>query len=259
MKKTVVLIHGAFGGAWTMDNFARLFMEHGWDCHTPSLRFHDLDSSADPDPRLGETSIEDYTDDLAEFVRKFDTRPILVGHSMGGVIAQKLAARGLAEAIVLLNSSTVWGILPSTDDERAVGTGLMSAGPFQDTIIRLEFDLMANLALNTMDPAAQRNVFARLGSESGRAMFELFFWMFDDRRTTEVDFDKVDCPVLVVSGNQDRGVSPLTAHKIADKYSDNANFYEADGHGHYLMLEPGWKEVARHCEAWMSSHVDDVR
>jgi pimeloyl-ACP methyl ester carboxylesterase len=205
MKKTGVLIHGAFGGAWCMENFAEFFRRHGWICHTPNLRFHREDPTWEPDPSFAEISIEDYTNDMAEFIEKLDTAPIIFGHSMGGVIAQKLAAKGLARALVLLNSSPVWGVLPSTADERAVATRLMAAGPFWKTVLRLDFELMATYALNTMDSAAQHAVFDRLGPESGRAIFELFFWMFDEGRVTKVDFAKVKCPVLVVSGGKDRG------------------------------------------------------
>lgn len=252
MENTVVLVHGAFAGAWSMENFAEMFRGRGWVCHTPNLRFHGAESARAPDPRLAETSIEDYTSDMAELVEKFDSAPIIVGHSMGGVIAQKLAAKGLARAIVLLNSSVIWGILPSTDDERAVGTGLMAAGPFWKTVLHLEFEFMVTYALNRMDAPTQRAVFDRLGPESGRAIFELFFWMFDGRRTTEVDSAEVRCPVLVVSGAEDRGVSPCTARQIAQRYGSNATVYEAPGCGHYLMLEPGWEQVAEHCAAWMS-------
>jgi pimeloyl-ACP methyl ester carboxylesterase len=253
MESPVVLIHGAFAGPWSMENFTTFFRDLGWTCHAPALRFHDADPGAVPDPDLAGTSIEDYTDDIAAFVQTLDAPAILVGHSMGGVIAQKLAARGLARAVVLLNGSVSWGILPSTDEERAVGTGLMASGPFWETTLRMEFDMMADLALNRLDAAAQRATFARLGPESGRAIFELFFWIFDDRHTTRIDYEKVKCPVLVVSGSDDRGVSGHTARQIATRHGAGATFFEATGFGHYLMLEPGWQAVATRCAEWMSA------
>ncbi len=253
MESPVVLIHGAFGGPWSMETFARFFRSLGWTCHTPALRFHDADPRAAPNPGLVGTSIEGYTDDLAGFVRELDAPPILVGHSMGGVIAQKLAARGLARAVILLNGSVNWGILRSTNDERAVGTGLMAGGAFWETTLRMEFEMMADLALNRLDPEAQRATFARLGPESGRAIFELFFWIYDDRQTTRIEYDKVTCPVLVVSGSDDRGVSTQTARQIADRHGANATFFEATGFGHYLMLESGWQRVAERCAEWMSA------
>ena len=226
MRPPVVLIHGAFAGPWCLENFTAFLQARGWTCHVPALRYHDQDPKADANPALAKTSIEDYTDDLAAFVGTLDARPIVLGHAIGAVIAQKLAAQGLAQAIVLINSNVPWGVLPSTDDERAVAKGLMEAGSFWNTAMRVEFDLIAPYAFNKLDPSQQHAVFDRLGPESGTAIFEMFFWMFDDRRAVAVDFGKVTCPVLVLSGAEDRAVPPVTARKVAEKYGTRAEFHE---------------------------------
>ena len=90
------------------------------------------------------------------------------------------------------------------------------------------------------------------GLKSGRVMFEMFFWMFDDNRAAVVAFDKVSCPVLVVSGEDDRAVRHATGQEIASKYGSNSTFHLARGHAHFLFLEPGWEGPAQVCEEWMS-------
>ena len=117
MEHPVILIHGAFAGPWCMENFAGYFRDRGWTCHVPALRHHGGDPKAAPDPALATTSIDDYTADLADFIETLETPPVILGHAVGGVIAQKLAAMSLAQAIVLLNPHAPWGVLPSTDDE----------------------------------------------------------------------------------------------------------------------------------------------
>ena len=252
MRPPVVLIHGAFAGPWCLENFTAFLQARGWTCHVPALRYHDQDPKADANPALAKTSIEDYTDDLAAFVGTLDARPIVLGHAIGAVIAQKLAAQGLAQAIVLINSNVPWGVLPSTDDERAVAKGLMEAGSFWNTAMRVEFDLIAPYAFNKLDPSQQHAVFDRLGPESGTAIFEMFFWMFDDRRAVAVDFGKVTCPVLVLSGAEDRAVPPVTARKVAEKYGTRAEFHEIPGYAHFMFVEPGWERIAELCAEWMS-------
>jgi len=251
MSKTVVMIHGAFAGGWCFENFADALGERGWTCHAPDLRFHGDGSIAAPDPRLAETSITDYAADVARSIEALPEKPILIGHSMGGLIAQKLAAKGLAQALVLLASCAPWGILPSSDDERAIATGLMSAGPFWTRALQPVFEVAANDSLANLDAAAQREIFDRLGAESGRALFELFFWMFDARRATEIDVASVRCPVLVVAGSQDKVVSAATGRRIAQLYGRPATFREAQGHGHFLLLEEGWERLAGLCADWM--------
>jgi non-heme chloroperoxidase len=251
MHSPVVLIHGTNAGPWSMANFALCFEGKGWRCHSPAHRHHDR-PAAEQETALVGLGIADYVEDLAALVEALGTPPILVGHSLGGVVAQQIAARGLARGIVLLNGSVNWGILPSTANERALGKLLMSAGPFWEGTVLPDFETMARFGLNKLAPEMQRTVFDRLGPESGRVIFELFFWMFDENATTRIDYDRVSCPVLVVSGDDDLAVSTATARQIAERHGPNATFREFGGFGHYLTLEPEWRTIAEACAAWMA-------
>lgn len=234
-----------------MSNFSRYFEQRGFRCHTPTYRHHDKLPSDETSALLAGTSITDYVEDIVAFVETLDTAPILVGHSLGGVVAQKVAANGLARAIVLLNSSVSWGILPTTDQERALGKMFMAAGSFWEGTLLPDFDTMVKFGLNKLDSTEQHRVFDRLVPESGRVMFELFFWIFDKNQTTKIDYDSVTCPVLVVSGSDDLAIPPSTARLIAERYGSRATFHEAEGFGHYLTLEPEWKKIAEFCSNWM--------
>lgn len=248
----ILMIHGAFAGGWCFENFTNALSRKGWTCHAPNLRFHGDGSVARPDPRLATTSIADYTRDMTTFVAGLDETPIILGHSMGGIIAQKLAAQGLARALVLVASGAPWGILPSSDEERAVGTGLMSAGAFWTKTLQPVFEVATNDSLANLDPASQHRVFGRLGAESGRALFELFFWMFDNNHTTEVDTESVTCPVLVIAGARDKVIAPATGRRIAELYGSRATFHLSEPHGHFLLLESGWEVLAQRCADWMA-------
>lgn len=251
MDIPVVLIHGTNAGPWTMSNFSSYFEQRGFRCHNPTYRHHDNPPSDETSALLAGTSIADYVEDIVGFVETLDTAPILVGHSLGGVVAQKVAAKGLASAIVLLNGSVNWGVLPTTDQERALGKMFMAAGPFWESTLLPDFETMAKFGLNKLDSAEQHRVFDRLGPESGRVMFELFFWMFDENQTTKIDYDRVTCPVLMVSGSDDLAIPPSTARLIAERHGSRTTFHEAQGFGHYLTLEPEWKKIAELCANWM--------
>ena len=115
--------------------------------------------------------------------------------------------------------------------------------------------MVAPFALNKMDEAQQHAVFDRLGAEGGRVMFEMFFWMFDDHHAIKVDFDKVDCPVLVVSGAEDRAVNPDTCRALATRYGDRGTFLLVKDHAHFLFMEPGWEGPASKIEKWLTTQV----
>ena len=251
MDIPVVLIHGTNAGPWTMSNFSEYFEEKGFCCHSPAFRHHDRQPSDETSALLVETSIADYVEDIAGFVETLDTAPILVGHSLGGVVAQKLAARGLAHAIVLLNGSVNWGILPTTDQECELGRMFMSAGRFWEGTVLPDFETMSKFGFNKLDPSERRRIFDRLGPESGRVMFELFFWIFDEKQTTKIDYDTISCPVLMVSGSEDLAIPPSTARLIAERHGSGTTFHEAKGFGHYLTLEPEWMKIAEICAEWM--------
>jgi pimeloyl-ACP methyl ester carboxylesterase len=108
MDTTVVLIHGTNAGPWTMSNFAGHFEQRGFRCHSPAYRYHDKPPSEETSKLLAGISIADYVEDIAGFVETLDAPPILVGHSLGGVVAQKLAASGLAGASTAAAGRSSW-------------------------------------------------------------------------------------------------------------------------------------------------------
>lgn len=256
MTRDIVLIHGAFAGPWCMADYAEFFRNREWTVHTPALRFHGGDPTADPDPGLTDTSVIDYTNDIAAYVQGLDSKPVILGHAIAGVVAQQVASRGLASALVLINPNAPWGTLPETDDERAIPRSLMEGGAFWKQPMRVDFDLMAPFALNKMPQAQQHKVFDQLGPESGRVMFEMFFWMFDDAHAMKVEIDKVQCPVLIVSGAEDRAVNPDTCRALARLYGDRATFLSVQDHAHFLFMEPGWEKPAAQIADWLQERLD---
>ena len=67
-----------------------------------------------------------------------------------------------------------------------------------------------------------------------------------------VDIAKVTCPVLVVSGSDDKVISAATGRKVAGLYA-NATFEEAAGRGHFLIMEEGAAKLAGRCADWLAS------
>jgi pimeloyl-ACP methyl ester carboxylesterase len=96
-------------------------------------------------------------------------------------------------------------------------------------------------------------VFARFGPESGRALFESMFWMFDAERAAHVNAIDVAVPLLCLAGGRDKVISPATVRNIAAKYPELATYVEFDDIGHMMPLEPGWPAVAETCLEWLDT------
>src|ERR1700744_1999822 len=104
-KPPVLMIHGAFAGPFVWEGFAAKFRDVGYEVHAPMLRHHDSGNSSET---LGRTSLADYADDLGALIETLPVPPIVLGHAMGGLLAQILAARTKVHALILLAPSAPW-------------------------------------------------------------------------------------------------------------------------------------------------------
>jgi pimeloyl-ACP methyl ester carboxylesterase len=93
MAKTIVMIHGANEGGWVFDQFKAVFEELDWTCHAPDLVGHGLDADKKGTALIG-IGMADYLSELEAFLETVGPQPVLLGHSMGAVLAQQLAAPG---------------------------------------------------------------------------------------------------------------------------------------------------------------------
>jgi pimeloyl-ACP methyl ester carboxylesterase len=124
IAKKIVMIHGANEGGWCFDQFKAEFEELGWTCHAPDLIGHGVNADKKGSVLFG-VGIADYLNELEDFLKTVAPQPVLLGHSMGAVLAQQLAAKVLARALVLVCPAPRAGILPQTDGEKQLGQDLM--------------------------------------------------------------------------------------------------------------------------------------
>jgi non-heme chloroperoxidase len=242
-RPPILLIHGMFAGAWQFEGFQRYFATLGYSSHAINLRGHH-GSHAVTD--LGKVSVLDYVDDALPVARALG-RPIVIGHSMGGLIAQKLAEAGVISAAVLLCSAAPKGISLLTP--RLVVKQLKHAREllFSRPIIPNARDIN-DLAFNRIPPSDRAALFARLVPESGRAGREMSFG------TIAVDERKVRCPVLSVAAEDDCFVAPRVGRQIARKYG--GDHLQLAKHGHFITGEPGWEAVAAEIARWLEPRME---
>lgn len=250
MTKTIVMIHGVNCGGWCFEPFRAVFEANGYACYTPDLIGHGADKTGGI-AKLTGVGIADYRAQMRDFIAALPEKPILLGHSMGAVIAQQLAAEGLAEKLILASPAPRAGILPSSEPEKQLGQDLMSLGPFWTKAFDPNFEIACKISLNRLTPERQRQVFEAFGPESGQALFELFFWMFDRACATAVDTSTVRCPVLTLSGTEDRIVPLETAKATAEAYPGSP-FWALEGHAHMLVVEEGAEDIARRIADWLA-------
>ncbi|MCD4715398.1 MAG: alpha/beta hydrolase, partial [Desulfobacterales bacterium] len=176
MHKTIFMIHGMFGGSWCWDNYRKLFEEKGYHCIIPTLRFHDVSPDELPNPQLGTTSLLDYAGDIEREIRKLDSIPFLMGHSMGGLIAQILGSRGLAKGLMLLTPASPGGILALTPSVLKSFRSTLTKWGFWKKPVRQTFNEAVYSMLHLLPVDEQRQAYKKFVYESGKAVFEIGFW-----------------------------------------------------------------------------------
>lgn len=257
MIETIMMIHGMCGnGEWYWENYKKFFKEKGYYCVSPTLRFHNMSLKEIPDSRLGTTSILDYVEDLEKEIRKLDTIPILMGHSMGGLLAQILGSKGFAKAIVLLSPASPRGIIALKLSVIRAFLSVFTKWGFWKKPFRLTFNEIARSALHLLSIKEQKEVFNKFVYESGRAAYEIGFWFFDLKKVTKVNESKITCPILIVAGTLDKITPASIARKIANKYKNVSTYKEFTNHTHWIIGDPGWQEVAEYIFGWLNKVLD---
>jgi pimeloyl-ACP methyl ester carboxylesterase len=251
MTKSIVMIHGMWVGGWSWDNFQRFFEERGYDCHTPTLRHHDKEPNDTPDPYLGTTSLLDYAQDLEAYIRDMDEKPLVMGHSMGGLLSQIIASRGIVNGAVLLTPVAPSGINNLKWSTLKALRSIFTKWGFWKKPIRLSFQSLVYAALHLLPETDQKSIYEKCVYDSGRAFFEIAQWYADLKSASKVDETKVKCPVLVVAGKHDRLTPASVVKRVSEKYHPVSTYKEFENHAHFIIGEPGWMKVAEFVADWI--------
>jgi pimeloyl-ACP methyl ester carboxylesterase len=244
------MIHGMWGTPAVWEAFRRRFEAEGYEAAAPALRHHGAPGSPAP-AALGTTSLRDYAADLEAEIGALARPPVLMGHSMGGLLALLLAAKGLARALVLLAPATPTGLpQPRPALIRMFARSLVRRGAGARAHLPRRREADRGL-FNLVPPERRAGLAEALVAESGRALMEIGFAAFDRGRAARIDYDRIRCPVLIVVGGQDRIVRPASCRRLLARLGAGADYLELADHAHWLMGEPGWEAVADACEEWI--------
>jgi len=255
MARTILMIHGygCAGDCW--GSVAARLKAEGYRVETPTLRA-ELRRTDAPGKGLAGLSLADYVADMsalaASLSRETGEAPIVFGHSMGGMIAQKLAEAGLAAGIVLFAPA-------SPADARAkpklspVITFLNIALSFrpETRAVKMWKTGFKWGVLNVVPAARHDGLYARAVYDSGRALSDLAWPDKDPNRTVHVDATRVKVPVLVAAGAQDRTTPVEDLRLVGAKYG--ADYVEYPNNAHWLIDEPGVEVILDDVIGWLNT------
>ena len=239
----ILLIHGSWHGPWCWERFRARLTDHGHDARAVRLRGHEGGSG-----RIWHR-IHHYLDDVRGAAAKFAEPPVLVGHSMGGFIAQKhLEANGAPGAVLMAS------IPPGGAARAAARLGA------RHPLVMLKAGLLLSLRPLVGTPALAREVLftadtpaAVVDACHGRLQDESYPAFLDMLVFRVAHPDGVGAPVLVLGGERDGVISVEDVRRTARAYGTQAEVFP--GVGHNMMLEAGWERVADRIDAWARQTV----
>lgn len=242
----LLFVHGAYSSAalWA-PYFLPFFADAGYSAYALSLRGHGASEGRE---RLAQTRLRDYVDDVVQVCCELEEWPVLIGHSMGGMVVQKVINDHPIPAAVLLASPPPHGLLPS----------MLSAAVFNPRVF-LQMSLLqflgpdaasldgARRALFRPDtPDAEiRRLLPPAAPGSLRVMLDIFG--FDLPPSTP----RRDVPVLVMGGKEDACVTNAAVEASARAYGTHAEMFE--GMPHAMMLDREWQRVAQRIFEWLDA------
>jgi pimeloyl-ACP methyl ester carboxylesterase len=240
----LLFVHGAWHGAWCWERFLPWFAARGWESHAVDLRGHGRS------PIRGSRRtirIHDLISDLGEAVDSLDRPPILVAHSMGGLVAQRFLEDREAPGAVLLAPVPLGGVTRTT-----LVTAARHPLRFLQATLTLDLGALvkdrktaADLLLPAdTDPIEIDSIWSRLRGDSYLAYLDMLF-------TVRPRPPLVSTPVVIVAGTADRIFTVAAQQRTARAYGTELVVIE--GGAHDLMLGPRWQAAATAVEAAASA------
>ena len=253
----VLLIHGTWCNGDNWDELATSLEALGYTVHAPTLRHHghpnhiDLATNAQHVSKVG---LLDYVADLRELVESLDSPPIIIGHSLGALLAQLLAARVSSAGVVLLGpapNAGMWANYPSMVALWMRYLPRWIAGKPMYPVSPKAWD---KYVCNETAADISEAYYATLCAESGTAYREMALWYVDPKRAARVDYRAVNAPVLVITGSEDKCTAPRIGRVLARKYGDQGTYVELQGSDHMMTTGAYLPQTLNALNAWAASN-----
>ena len=239
----LLFIHGAYAAAWCWDeHFLPLFAERGYASYALSVSGHGGSPGRE---HLDSFGIDQYVKDVVAVASQLPAPPVLIGHSMGGMVAQKYLEGHEAAGLVLMASVPPQGLWAA-----ALGLAFQKPGMMNDLNSLLGG---GRVALDTLreamfaQPVSAEDLarwYRRLQPESHRAIWDMTLFNLPLKSRMRLP------PLLVLGAEHDTLIPSSQVEMTARHYGVEAEIFPDMGHG--MMLERDWAKVAGRILDWLA-------
>ena len=251
-RQPVVFVHGLWLLSSSWDRWRELFEGRGYTTVAPGWPDDpDTVEEARRNPEVfAGKMVQQVTDHYHEAITQLDRKPAVVGHSFGGLIAQKLAGEGVSAATVAIDPAPFRGVLPVPASSLKSSLAVLSNPANRGRAIALTFDQFRYGWANALDETEARELYDTFHvAAAGEPIFQAVAANLNPFSETKVDTHNPDRgPLLIIGGEKDHTVPlALTRSQFKHQQSNSGITESAElpDRGHSLVIDHGWPEVAQ--------------
>jgi len=250
-RQPVAFVHGLWLLSSSWDRWRTLVASNGYATIAPGWP-DDPETVAEardhPDV-FAHKMVQAVTDHYLEAIAALTRKPGVVGHSFGGLIAQKIAGVGASAVTVAVDPAPGRGVLPLPASALKSGSPILGNPANARRSVTLTFEEFTYGWANALGEAEARQLYDEFHvAASGVPIFQAAAANLNPFSETKVDFKAENRgPILIISGENDHTVPHAISYAAYKKHRKNVGvteFTELAGRGHSLTIDHGWQEVA---------------
>ncbi len=255
----VVFIHGLWIHSDAWQPWIELYRSAGYDPVAPGWPGESIDVPATREnaSAVANRGIDEITESYRDVIHSLGTRPIVVGHSFGGLIAQKLLADGSAAAAVAIDPGQIKGVKPLPFAQIRSGFPVLSKPGNKKRAVMLSRKQFRYGFGNALTEQESGELFDRWAIPGpGKPLFEASAANFKKTSPAAVNTKRSDRgPLLIVGGGKDHTVPEVVAraaYKLYAKSGAVTDYRSFPNRGHSLVFDHGWREIADASLSWLA-------
>ncbi|GAB3780124.1 alpha/beta hydrolase [Nocardioides ungokensis] len=252
-KTPVVFVHGLWLLDSSWDRWAEFFEEAGFAAVTPGWPDDPgtvAEAREHPEQFAGK-GVGDVAAYQQAVIERLTVKPVVIGHSFGGLLVQILAGRGLSAATVAIDPAPLRGVLPLPPAALKSSAAVLGNPANRRKAVTLTFDQFRFGFANAVSEEEAHELYDTFHvAGSGVPVFQAAFANINPGTELKADKKNPDRgPMLIISGEKDHQVPHAIANATFKKQRKNAEnvteFKEIENRGHSLTIDSGWREVAQ--------------
>ncbi len=251
--KTILFITGAFIHNSCWDQWKSYFESKGYRTLAPAWPHKERSPEAlrngQPNPDIASNRLSDLTDFFAQIAKSLPAEPILIGHSIGGLIVQILLQRGIGSAGVAIHPVPPLGIFTLKASFLKAGWGALGFFTSTQKAYLMSFRQWQYAFTNGMGCEEQKeSYYAYVVPESKTIVRDTI------TKAARVNFKDFRAPLLITSGSKDHSIPASLNYANYRKYGESqavTDYIEFKGRNHFVLGQPTWKEDASYIWEWI--------